>query len=84
MNKTIYKDMEINDFIKNFAEQFDETEPNVFTAETAFRELEEWDSFLALAVMAMIKSEYDINLTAEEMRNANTVQDLFNSVKSHL
>jgi len=76
--------MEIKEFIENFADQFDETAPEVFTAETAFRDLEEWNSFLALAIMAMVKSEYDVNLTADEMRNANTVQELFDTVKSHL
>lgn len=76
--------MEIKEFITNFAEQFDETEPEVFTPETAFRDLDEWNSFLALAIMAMVKSEYDVNLTADEMRDANTVQELFDTVKSHL
>lgn len=76
--------MELQQFIENFAGQFDETAPEVFTAETAFRDLEEWNSFLALAIMAMVKSEYDVNLTADEMRNANTVQELFDTVNSHL
>lgn len=76
--------MEIKEFIANFAGQFDETEPEVFTPETAFRDLDEWNSFLALAIMAMVKSEYDVNLTADEMRDANTVQELFDTVKSHL
>ena len=76
--------MEIKEFIANFAGQFDETAPEVFTPETAFRDLDEWNSFLALAIMAMVKSEYDVNLTADEMRDANTVQELFDTVKSHL
>ena len=76
--------MELQQFIENFAGQFDETAPEMCTAETAFRDLEEWNSFLALAIMAMVKSEYDVNLTADEMRNANTVQELFDTVNSHL
>lgn len=76
--------MEINEFVKNFAEQFDETELDVFTPKTKFREIEEWSSFLALAIMAMIKSEYDVAITAEEMRSANTIQELFDSVQKYL
>ena len=76
--------MEMKEFISNFAEQFDETELNVFAPETKFRELEEWSSFLALAIMAMIKSEYDVAISADEMRNANTIQELFDTVKKHL
>ena len=76
--------MEIKEFISNFAEQFDETEASVFTPETKFREIEEWSSFLALAIMAMIKSEYDVAITADEMRNANTIQELFDTVRKYL
>ena len=76
--------MEIKEFVQNFAEQFDETDSAVFTPELAFRELEEWSSFLALAIMAMIKSEYDVAISADEMRNANTIQELFDTVKKYL
>jgi len=76
--------MEIREFVQNFAEQFDETDAAVFTSELAFRELEEWSSFLALAIMAMIKSEYDVAISADEMRNANTIQELFDTVQKHL
>lgn len=76
--------MEIKEFVVKFAEQFDDTEMDVFTPETAFRELEEWSSFLALAIMAMVMEEYGVALTAEEMRNANTVQELYDVVSSHL
>lgn len=74
--------MEIKEFIANFAEQFDETDASVFTPEIKFRELEEWSSLIALSVMSMIDDEYDVQLTANEMRNAQTIQDLFNIVSS--
>lgn len=74
--------MEINEFIANFADQFDETDASVFTPETKFRELEEWSSLIALSVMAMIDDEYDIQLTANEMRQAQTIQDLFDIINS--
>ncbi len=76
--------MDIKEFVQNFAEQFDETDAAVFTPELAFRELEEWSSFLALGIMAMIKSEYDVAITADEMRNANTIQELYDAVQTHL
>ena len=49
--------MDLNDFIEHFAEQFDETEKIVFTAETVFKELDEWSSLIALSVMAMADEE---------------------------
>lgn len=71
-------------FIENFASQLDETELEMLAPDTAFRELEEWSSFLALSIMAMVKTEYDVELSADEMRNANTIQELYDVVKSHL
>lgn len=76
--------MDIQEFVKLFAEQFDETDATEFHEETRFRDLEEWNSFLALSIMAMIKSKYDVAVTAQEMRDAVTVKDLFDIVKSHV
>lgn len=76
--------MNIQDFVVNFANQFDDTEMDVFAPETEFRSLEEWSSFLALAIMAMVMEEYGVALTADEMRNANTIQELYDVVSSHL
>jgi len=76
--------MEINEFIANFADQFDETEASVFTPKTEYRELEEWSSLIALSVMSMIDDEYNVQLTADEMRKAHTVQDLFDIVNSKI
>lgn len=74
--------MELNDFIAHFAEQFEDTEKSVFNADTKFRELEEWSSVMALSVMAMIDDEYGIALDGKEMRQANTIEELFNIAKS--
>ena len=76
--------MEISDFISKFASQFEETEESVFVPETNFRELDEWSSLLALSVMAMIDEEYDVSLKADEMRQTNTIQELFDLVSSKL
>ena len=46
--------MEIKEFVENFAAQFDETDASVFTAETRFRDLEEWSSLIGLSIIAMV------------------------------
>jgi acyl carrier protein len=74
--------MEIKDFIQNFAEQFEETDASVFTAETKFKELDEWSSLIALSVIAMADEEYDVTLKGEDIRNSSTIQDLFDIVNS--
>lgn len=74
--------MVLNDFIENFASQFDETEVSEFTAETKFHDLEEWSSLIALSLIAMVDEEYDVTLKGDDIRSAVTVEDLFNTVKS--
>lgn len=74
--------MELKEFIENFANQFDETDPSEIKADTVFRDLEEWSSLIALSLIAMVDEEYDISLKGEDIRNAKTVEDLFNIVKS--
>lgn len=76
--------MEINEFIQNFAEQFDDTETSAITPETNFRELEEWSSMMGLAVLAMVDDEYDVQLKADEMRKTTTIQELFDLVNRKL
>ena len=74
--------MELNDFIEKFAEQFDETDTSEFKAETEFKALEEWSSLMALSVIAMVDDEYDVTLKGDDIRSSETIEDLFNLVKS--
>jgi len=76
--------MELKDFIKHFAEQFDDTDVSEFKAETVFKELDEWSSLVALSVIAMVDEEYDITIKGDDIRNSNTIEDLFNAVKAKL
>lgn len=73
--------MELNNFIENFAAQFDETDASEFKPETKFKELEEWNSMLALTIIAMADEEYDVKLKGDDIRNSITLEDLFNTVR---
>ena len=72
--------MDINSFIKNFAEQFDDTPRDQIKAETNFRNLEEWSSLIALSIIAMVDEEYGVTLKGDDIKNATTVEDIFNTV----
>ncbi len=74
--------MELKVFIENFADQFDDTDAGEIKAETVFKELDEWSSLIALSVIAMVDEEYEVTLKGEDIRTSNTVEDLFNLVKS--
>ena len=76
--------MEIKEFIEHFVEQFDEAPSVEVTPATRHHEMDEWTSLIALSVMAMIDEEYDVQIKADEMRNSQTVQELFDIVQSYL
>jgi acyl carrier protein len=73
--------MELNLFVKNFAEIFEETEAGLFKPSTKFRDIEEWSSLLALSVIAMVDEKYNISLTGDDIRKSVTIEDLYNVVK---
>lgn len=76
--------MDIQKFIQNFANLFDETDVSLITINTEFRTLDEWSSLIALSVIAMVDEEYDVQLKGDDIKNANTVEDLCNLVKSRM
>ena len=76
--------MDIKEFIEKFVDQFDEVPATEVTPETRHHEMDEWSSMIALSVMAMMDEEYDVQIKADEMRNSQTVQELFDIVKSYL
>ena len=76
--------MELKDFIENFANQFDDTDASEIKAETVFKELDEWSSLIALSVIAMVDEEYCVTLKGDDIRSSNTLEELFNIVKSRV
>lgn len=76
--------MEIKEFIERIAEQFEDTDPAEIKAETKFKILDEWSSLTALSIIAMVDEEYDIQLKGEEIRNSETILDLFNLIQSKI
>lgn len=72
--------MNINGFIENFAGQLDDTPADQLKPETIFSEIEEWSSLTALSIIAMVDEEYGVTLKGDDIRNALTIQDLFDRV----
>lgn len=76
--------MQLDEFVNNFADQFDDTDPSEINASTSFRDLDEWSSLIALSIIAMVDEEYDVTLKGDDIKNAVTVEDLFKTVESKL
>jgi acyl carrier protein len=72
--------MDLQDFIKKFAEQFEDTDSSEIQADTMFQELDEWGSLTTLGIIAFIKTEYGKSITGKEIRVCETVNDLYDFV----
>ena len=74
--------MNLDDFVSAFADLFDETELSEFTPATRFRELEEWSSLIGLATMNMIAKKIGVQITAVELRGAQTIEDIYHLIQA--
>lgn len=76
--------MNINEFIENFAAQFDDTDASDFKPTTEFKNLDEWSSLTALSIIAMVDEEYEVSIKGDDIKNSVTIEDLYNIVKSKI
>ena len=72
----------LDEFVKAFAAEFDDTPEEVFKPETHFRELEEWRSLTALSVISMVDDEADVVITGADIRSCTTIEDLYNIIQA--
>ena len=74
--------MTLDDFVKAFAAEFDETPEDLFKADTEFKTLEEWGSLTALSIISMVDEQMDKTITGADIRASKTIEDLFNLANS--
>ena len=74
----------LDEFVALFGEQFDDTDASEISATTVFHDLDEWSSLIGLSVIAMVDEEFDVALKGDDVKNAVTVEDLYNNIKSKI
>lgn len=72
--------MELKEFVKAFAAEFDETPEEQFTPDTVYKELDEWGSLVALSIISMVDEQLEKRVTGAEIRSCNTIKDLYELV----
>ncbi|MBP8959650.1 MAG: acyl carrier protein [Bacteroidales bacterium] len=73
--------MEINEFIENLTELFEDANPDTIKPEARLRDIEGYSSLIALSIIAMVDEKYDVKLKGDDIRRSDTIEDLFNIVK---
>ena len=76
--------MNIEEFIKYIEDEFDDLKPGVLKADSKFREVFEWNSINALILIAMVKTEYDVTLTADDLIKSKTVNDIYSLIENRV
>lgn len=74
--------MTLEEFIKGFADQFEDTDASEITPSTEFQELDEWDSLMVLSVIAYVKTSCGKAVTGKDLRSCTTVEELYQLIES--
>lgn len=74
--------MEINEFVANFVDLFDDTDASEIQSSTVFHDLEEWSSLTGMGCIALAKTQYGKAITGAELRACVTVEDVFNLINN--
>jgi len=74
--------MDVDKFVEQFADLYEDSDG--FTPQTKFKEHPEWNSLLALGVIALVDDEYDVSLRGQDVQSATTIEDVFKVVQAKL
>ena len=74
--------MTLDEFVKAFAAEFDDTPEETFKPETNYKELDEWGSLVALSIISMVDDEMDKRLTGADLRSCSSSEELFSLVEA--
>lgn len=74
--------MTLDEFVKAFAVELEETPEDMITSATEYKTLDEWGSLTALSIIAMVDETMDKSITGADLRSVNTIEELYNLVIS--
>jgi acyl carrier protein len=76
--------MEINNFVSNVAAQFEDIDADTLKPESKLRDIEGWSSLIALSIIAMVEEEYNVKVKGDDIKNMQTIEDLFKLVQKRI
>ncbi len=74
--------MELKDFVEEIVEVFDDTEDLNLSPDTYYKELDEYSSLTTLSIIAFADEHFGVVITGKEIRETETVQDLYDLIQS--
>ena len=72
--------MDVQQFVSHFENAVEGIEPGSLNPQTQYHKIPQWDSLALLCLLAMIDCEYEVQVPGLELRNCDSLQDVFNLV----
>lgn len=76
--------MDIQTFINLLENEFEDLPKGTLKPETNYRDIPNWSSMHALIIIAFADAQFNVELTASDLRHTQTIQDLYNTIQSKL
>lgn len=73
--------MSIEEFILKLEKEFDDVPLGTLKPVTNYKQMEQWTSMHALIIIAFIDSEFDLILRSEDLKNTETILDLYRIIE---
>lgn len=74
----------IEELIQRLELEYETITPGTLKSESILRESVDWNSVNALILIAMVNTEYDVILNADDLRSIVTVEDIFQIIKTRM
>jgi acyl carrier protein len=72
----------MEEFIENFHEILEDTERNQINQNTEYKNLDEWDSMVALLLIAMVDEKYGKQIIGTDIKECLTLENLYTRIQS--
>ncbi len=72
----------LEDFTRKFHSQYIDADEFDLKPESEFRQLGSWDSLTGMAVLVMIKEEYNVDIPVESFKKMKTVEEIYKYIIS--
>lgn len=76
--------MTVEEFIQRIESEFEDIEPGKLKPDSNFRDMFEWNSVNALILIAMVNTEYDVVINADDLRASRTINDIYQIIVSRM
>lgn len=74
----------VEEFTKLLEEEFEDVQTGTLKPTTNYRDIPDFSSMYALIIIAFIDNQFDVLLEGKDLKEAQTIQDLYNIVKNKL